>query len=555
MVNTPPGSVHGNTPPASVHGNTPPAFVHNDSDNETDFEITRISKLDFGDPLYLHASDTTGTPLIGFKLLGTENYKVWACAIELALETKNKTGFIDGSCLKNYDNPVLAKQWDRCNAVVLNWILGCVSQELYLGQIYSKNASIVWQELKDTYDKVDGSVTFNLYQKINSLSQNGSSLSEYYHKLTAFWKQFDVMIHLPACSCAATSEIQQHVDLMKLMQFLMGLDDSYITVRSNILMKDPLPTVKTAYNICSREESHRGGMGDKFVSSSSSSSSSAFIAKSNFNRNSGFKGNKNSFDNRKTFDNNFESRKTFDFNQRILRPPNPNLHCTHCNKIGHTIDRCFILKNKNSSNQFNNGRFSNNNIQIDKSDSGTKSCDSSNVLTSDQVARLLSLLDNKSGSSSSLQANMAGMPLCSNSWFLSCNSFLFNAIIKWIIDSGANQHMTMSAKNLTNVVDISDLQLKIGHPNGTCAIVKQIGNLHLKNGIILFDVLVVPEYNVNLMYVHKLDRDNNLFVGFDPSTCYIRDSLQKSVLGTGSEQGGLYVYDDLPLPSSSSSVV
>ena len=51
---------------------------------------TLISKFDFGDPLYLHASDTSGVPLIGFKLKGTENYKVWACAMELALETKNK---------------------------------------------------------------------------------------------------------------------------------------------------------------------------------------------------------------------------------------------------------------------------------------------------------------------------------------------------------------------------------------------------------------------------------------------------------------------------------
>ena len=154
--------------------------VHDEFEDET-----KISKLDFGDPLYLHGSDTTSTPLIGFKLLGTDNYKVWSCAMELALQTKNKIGFIDGTCLKSTDNDVLASQWERCNAVVLNWILGCVSQDLYLGQIFSKKASIVWQELKDTYDKVDGSVTFNLHQKINSLTQNGAPLAEYYHKLSS----------------------------------------------------------------------------------------------------------------------------------------------------------------------------------------------------------------------------------------------------------------------------------------------------------------------------------------------------------------------------------
>lgn len=76
---------------------------------------TQISKLDFGDPLYLHASDTTSSPLINIKLKGTENYKVWACAMELALETKNKLGFINGTCKKTEENETLAKQWDRCN--------------------------------------------------------------------------------------------------------------------------------------------------------------------------------------------------------------------------------------------------------------------------------------------------------------------------------------------------------------------------------------------------------------------------------------------------------
>ncbi|GKD08753.1 RNA-directed DNA polymerase, eukaryota [Tanacetum coccineum] len=45
---------------------------------------------------------------------------------------------------------------------------------------------------------------------------------------------------------------------MKLMQFLMGLDDCYQSVRSSILIKDPLPEVKDAYVIVSREESQRG---------------------------------------------------------------------------------------------------------------------------------------------------------------------------------------------------------------------------------------------------------------------------------------------------------
>ncbi|GKD34945.1 hypothetical protein Tco_1250454 [Tanacetum coccineum] len=43
---------------------------------------------------------------------------------------------------------------------------------------------------------------------------------------------------------------------MKLMQFLMGLDDTYMQLRINILSRDPLPDAKGAYVLISSEESH-----------------------------------------------------------------------------------------------------------------------------------------------------------------------------------------------------------------------------------------------------------------------------------------------------------
>ncbi|GKB84249.1 hypothetical protein Tco_0956521 [Tanacetum coccineum] len=53
-------------------------------------------------------------------------------------------------------------------------------------------------------------------------------------------------------------ELGLHQELMKLMQFLMGLDDCYHPVRSSLLTRELLPKVKDAYIVVSREESHRG---------------------------------------------------------------------------------------------------------------------------------------------------------------------------------------------------------------------------------------------------------------------------------------------------------
>ncbi|XP_076906481.1 uncharacterized protein LOC143562613 [Bidens hawaiensis] len=131
---------------------------------------TLISKLDASDPLFLYASDSSCLTVVNIKLKGTGNYILWANSFLLALKAKNKVGFIDGSYKKSIENEVLASQWEMCNSVVLTWILNSICEELYVGQVYSKLASDVWDDLKETYDKVDGSVIFSLYQKINSMT-------------------------------------------------------------------------------------------------------------------------------------------------------------------------------------------------------------------------------------------------------------------------------------------------------------------------------------------------------------------------------------------------
>ncbi|XP_071699548.1 uncharacterized protein [Rutidosis leptorrhynchoides] len=146
-------------------------------------------------------------------------------------------------------------------------MLGTLSEELYNGQIFSTSALTVWNDLKETYDKIDGSVIFNLHQNINNLKQNDSPLSEYYHNLNSLWKQYDSMLITPVCTCAkaianpcncdAKTSVTNNNNRLKLMQFLMGLNDVYMSVRSNLLLRDPLPDVKTAYAVISREESHR----------------------------------------------------------------------------------------------------------------------------------------------------------------------------------------------------------------------------------------------------------------------------------------------------------
>lgn len=92
------------------------------------------------------------------------------------------------------------------------------------------------------------------------------------------------------------------------------------------------------------------------------------------------------------------------------------------------------------------------------------------------------------------------------------------------MDSTANQHMTSSGYNLNDLVNVSNLNLRVNHPNGSTAKIYKIGNLNLSNEVTLFEVFVVTEFNVNLLSIQKLCKDSKCKVLFDEYKCMVSDS-------------------------------
>ncbi|GJZ99299.1 hypothetical protein Tco_0671850, partial [Tanacetum coccineum] len=274
------------------------------------------------------------------------------------------------------------------------------------------------------------------------------------------------------------------------MQFLIGLNDFYQPIRSTILAKDPLPNVKDAFYVVSKEESHRGlhpgGSG------SNKSQPAAFVVKTNNNTN------------------NFNRRVNTNNNNNTNRGPNPNLLCKNCGLIGHIVNRCYELigypasfkRNHNLSKQTenNNKRF-NGNSMVNQSIPSTSGSLSSSF-TNEHMMKLLSLINEKPSPSANISCIK---PNFYNNNMSFKQPYFYN-----------NNHMTDSTKDMFNIMDISSLMITVGHPNGTLAKITVISSLRLTNGIVLFDVLVVPEYS---------------------------DLKLGKIVGTGSEIGGLYLFD------------
>nr|GEV29805.1 ribonuclease H-like domain-containing protein [Tanacetum cinerariifolium] len=102
----------------SEHNSEHNSPINTDNGDDVHDPVTRISKLDIGDPLQLHPNDTTALTVVSIKLKRTKNYQVWSCAMLLDLKGKNKIGFIDGSCKRSNTDEVLGKQWDMYDAMI-----------------------------------------------------------------------------------------------------------------------------------------------------------------------------------------------------------------------------------------------------------------------------------------------------------------------------------------------------------------------------------------------------------------------------------------------------
>ncbi|KAE8721524.1 hypothetical protein F3Y22_tig00015825pilonHSYRG00003 [Hibiscus syriacus] len=162
--------------------------------------------IDSNHPLFLHPSDTPGVQLVSLQLTGVKNYSLWGRTMRIALLVKNKLGFVDGSCRRDDSPDALQSQWERCNALVLSWILNSVSPDLSDGIVFASYVEAVWKDHKERFDKIDGSRVFFLYRSIATLVQGESSVSVYFTRLKLLWDEYTALVPFSFCDCETAQQ-------------------------------------------------------------------------------------------------------------------------------------------------------------------------------------------------------------------------------------------------------------------------------------------------------------------------------------------------------------
>ena len=157
-------------------------------------------------PLYFHPWDTPGSVICPVKLTESENYGLWRRTMRIALQAKRKLGFVMGTCKKASFETKYHDQWDTCNAIVLSWFMNTVSSNLLSGIVYASDASLVWKDLKERFDKVNRVRIYQLHREIATIAQGIDTVSVYFTKLKELWAEYDAMVIFPSCGCSKSKD-------------------------------------------------------------------------------------------------------------------------------------------------------------------------------------------------------------------------------------------------------------------------------------------------------------------------------------------------------------
>ncbi|XP_035547344.1 uncharacterized protein LOC118348894 [Juglans regia] len=255
-------------------------------DSSSSSAVPRHSHEDDLNPYFLHSGDHSGAILVSQPLNG--------------------------------DNDLT---WNRSILFVLSWLLNALSKEIASSIIYIDSVEDMWNDFKERFSQSNQPRTFRIRKAIVSLIQETSSVSSYFTRLKSFWEEMFHFRSMPPCSCGVVKKIVEYQQEDYVLQFLMGLNESYAHLWSRILLSDLFSLVNKVFSLIFQEEKQCEIVSDSLPSNevvvmfNNRDSSSHDSMKGSI----GPKNNK----------------------QSVTRKERP--YCTHYDLLGHTVDKCYKI--------------------------------------------------------------------------------------------------------------------------------------------------------------------------------------------------------------------
>lgn len=202
--------------------------------------------------------------------------------------------------------------------------------------LHVDRAKDFWDELKRRFSHGDSNRISSLHDEIANLKQENFSVTNYYPNYRTSWDQLNTLRPFPMCTCdlkftcelAIAKCASCFVDIIRkereqyqVLRFLKGLNDEYASIKSRILVLDPMLDVHRAFGMEIKLQTQLHGLSNHVdfaqanATLSNSTSNELVVVMISFNKN-------------------FKEKYNNGKGKSITR-------FTYCNMISHIVDKCY----------------------------------------------------------------------------------------------------------------------------------------------------------------------------------------------------------------------
>ncbi|CAM9000562.1 unnamed protein product [Rhodiola kirilowii] len=227
------------------------AHMNGSSSTSSPIIVNHASTGVVDDPYYVHHNEITGNLLVSDILVGQENYVVWRRSMEIGLSGRSKLAFIERKYPKPSD-PVMAARSQRCIDVIMSWLIFSVSKKIVGEIIHASDAMTAWETLESSYAGTNLARKSEIQREFGNLVQGDLSVMEFKQKLESLWQELDTInvvkcANAGSCVCCVQNKNSKLED--RVIKFLMGLSDTYASVRTHVFAMDVVPKFSNVYGL------------------------------------------------------------------------------------------------------------------------------------------------------------------------------------------------------------------------------------------------------------------------------------------------------------------
>lgn len=100
----------------------------------------------------------------------------------MALTAKNYLSFVDDTITRPRSDDLFFAAWNRCNSMVISWILNSANREIADSLMYMTTAREIWIDLWDKFHQSNATRIFQIKKLLSVLQQGSMDVGSYFTK-------------------------------------------------------------------------------------------------------------------------------------------------------------------------------------------------------------------------------------------------------------------------------------------------------------------------------------------------------------------------------------